>query len=161
MEIRPVFQPEQKYTLKTKPIPKLIGRIKLANFMKLSEEKFCLFIKKVENNPLFKKLAYPKKKEEKVISYKRPYRADLSERFCELKEEIVPERSYFDIQPLLSNRREIIQIIQKLGIDKFKQYFLYNKLTMTDERMSTLCGLEIEAVKSINALMDELSIHSD
>lgn len=161
MEIKPVFQLKEKYAVKINPIPKLIGRVKLANFMGMPENNFAYFINKIENNPLFRRLTYPDRKEEIIISYRRLYRADLSKQFCELKEEIIANRDSFDVQQLLSNRREIVETIVKLGMDKFKRYFLYNESNITNEEISALCGLEVDKVENINRLMNEVSIHSE
>ena len=161
MERAAVFMPGLKHGLKPNLSTRLIGRVKLADFLEMPEKEFAGFIKKLEDNPLFRKLAYPDKKENKIISYGRLFNSGLSKHFLELKEYLVPSSASFDVQLLLSKKRKIVKTIKKLGIDKFKLYFLHNESNMTNEDISPLCGLEKGEAESITALMNEISVNSE
>jgi hypothetical protein len=160
-KIMPTLDLKQAQKIQTKQISRLIGRMKLSNFIELSERDFTEFVKRVEENPLFIRLTYSRNKEEKVISYKRFNRMGISRYFYELREEAVPARYSFNLTPLLVNRRGVISLIKKLGMDKFKRYFLYNEKEMAPEDIAIECNIDISDVKRINNLIDEMSIHSE
>lgn len=151
----------QVQILQVKQIPKLMGRLKLTNFIKLSEVDFTKFVKKIEDDPLFKRLIYPENKKEKIISFKRFSRAGLSESFYQVKEERLIDKSSPDVESLISSQKEIIPLIRRLGVDKFKHYFLYNEEELPLEKIVLRCELSIEEVKKINNFIDQFSISTE
>ena len=157
----PTLNFKQAQKPQTKQISRLIGRMKLSNFVELSERDFAEFVKRVEKDPLFIRLIHSRNKEEKAISYKRFNGARTSRYFYELREDVVPDGDSLDLNPLLVNRREVISIIKKLGMDKFKKYFLYNEKEMVPEEIAIECNTDISDVNKINNLIDEMSIHSE
>jgi len=144
-----------------KQIPKLMGRLKLTNFIKLSETDFTQFIKKIEDDPLFKRLIYPENKKEKIISLKRFSRAGLSESFYQVKEERLADKSSPDVESLIRSQKETIPLIKRLGVDKFKHYFLYNEEELPLEKIALRSELSIEEVKKINNFIDQFSISTE
>ncbi len=156
-EIRLKQLPQTKQLLKLK----LIGRIKLADLMELSERDFAKIIKKIESDPLFKKLFSPSNRQEKVVSYLRFPQSGLAKSFYELKEDIAVDRSSLNIESFLDSRKEVIPLIKRLGIDKFKKYFLYNDGKLSYKDVSLVCNLAEKEVMKIMTLIDDFSIHSD
>ena len=125
--------------------------------LEMSEDEFQRLIWEIEKAPLFKRL----REQEKVIHYQRFSRSDLSHNFYELKEEIVATPGSFDVESLITNKEELIRLIRNLGLDKFKQYFLYPEPGITVEQIAHQCQLEISEVSKINNLIDEFSIASE
>jgi len=156
-EIRLQQLPQTKQLLRIR----LIGRIKLADLMELSESDFAKTIKKIENDPLFKKLFSPSNRQEKVISYLRFPRSGLAKNFYELKEDITVDRSSLNIESFLDSRKEVIPLIKRMGIDKFKKYFLYNDGELSYKDISLACDLAEKEVTKIMTLIDDFSIHSE
>jgi len=157
----PSLNLKQTQKLQAKQIPRLIGRMKLSNFIELSERDFAEFVKRVEEDPLFKRLTYPSSKEEKAITQKRFNGTRMSRCFYELREDMVPARNSFNCNSLLGNRAEVISIIKKLGMDRFKRYFLYNERELVPQEIAIECDLDISDVKRINDLIDEISIYGE
>ena len=145
----------------TKQLLKLIGRIKLADLMELSEKEFAKIIKKIESDPLFKKLFSPSNRQEKVVSYIRFPGSKLATSFYELKEDIAVDRSSPNIESFLDRRKEVIPLIKRLGIDKFKKYFLYNDGELSYKDISLACNLGEKEVTKIMTLIDDFSIQSE
>ncbi|MFB0526933.1 MAG: hypothetical protein ACETVO_05640, partial [bacterium] len=145
----------------TKQVLKLIGRIKLADLMELSESEFAKIIKKIESDPLFKKLFSPSDLQEKAVSYIRFPQSRLSKSFYELKEDIAIDRSSLNIESFLNSRKETIPLIKRLGIDKFKKYFLYNDGELSNKDISLACNLAEKEVMKIMTLIDDFSIQSE
>ena len=151
--------------LKQRPQPKqllrLIGRVKLAELVELSERDFAKIIKKIENEPLFKKLLSPSDPQQKVLSYRRFPRSELSKSFYELKEDIAMDRTSPDVESFLDSREAIMPLIKRLGIDKFKKYFLYNDGNVSYKDISLACNLTEKEVTKIMTLIDDFAIQSE
>jgi len=132
-------------------------RMEQANLLEMPEDEFCRLITEIEQNPLFRRL-YQK---EKLIRYQRFPRTDISSSFYELKEEMVADKGSLDVESLLLNKEHIIRQIQKVGLEKFKRYFLFPESGMTLEEIARECDLEVSEVQEINNLIDKFSIMSE
>ncbi len=136
---------------------KLIPRLEQANLLEMTEGEFSALIAEIENSPLFKKLH----REEKVIRYHRFPGTDLSSKSFQLNEEIVANEGSLDVQSIVLNQESIVLQIQKMGIEKFKRYFLYNEPDISDQEIASECNLEVSEVQMINKLIDEFSMASE
>jgi DNA-directed RNA polymerase specialized sigma54-like protein len=148
---------EQAQSLQTRQEFKLIARLEQANLLEMPEEEFNKLIAEVESNPLFKKLY----RKEKVIHYQRYPKTDISSRFYQLNEEIAAGMGTLDIESLLLGKEGVIQQIQKMGLEKFKRYFLYPEPEVSVEEVAQDCNLEPREVEKINSLINEFSIMSE
>jgi len=128
-----------------------------ANLLEMPEDEFNRLITEIEQNPLFRRLY----QREKLIRYQRFSRTDISSSFYQLKEEAVADRGSMDVESLLLNKEHIVRQIQKLGLEKFKRYFLFPESGVTLEEIARECDLEISEVQKINNLIDEVSIMSE
>ncbi|MFH0948282.1 MAG: hypothetical protein V1833_04705 [Elusimicrobiota bacterium] len=129
---------------------------RLANIIKLSEKEFNQFINEIESNPLFEKLRY-----ERVVKYKRFPKTDFQCNFSELNENIFADHTSVDVQSILETKRDTIQTIKEIGIEKFKKYFLYNEYNISNDEIKEKCGIGIDKVKKIIDLLNEVSIYSE
>ena len=134
-----------------------ILRMEQANLLEMPEDEFKRLIANVEQGSLFKRLYH----KEKLIRHQRFPRTDISSSFYQLEEERVAGRGSLDIESLLLNKEYIIRQIKKLGLEKFKRYFLFPESGMTLEEIARESALEVSEVKEINNLVDELSIMSE
>jgi len=148
---------QQAQSLQTRQEFKLIARLEQANLLEMPEEEFNKLIAEVESNPLFKKL-YQK---EKIIHYQRYPKTDIASRFHQLNEEIAAGTDTLDTESLLLGKEEVIQQIQKMGLEKFKRYFLYPEPEISVEEVAQYCNLEPPEVEKINSLINEFSIMSE
>ena len=128
-----------------------------ANLLEMPEAEFHKLITEIEHSPLFQRL-YQK---EKLIRHQRFPRTDISSSFYQLKEEVVTDSSSPDVESLLLNKEYIILQMQKLGLEKFKRYFLFPESGMTLEEIARECDLGVSEVQKINNLVDEFSIMSE
>jgi len=129
-------------------------RMEQANLLEMPEDEFQRLIAEIERNPLFQRL-YQK---EKLIRRQRFPRTDIASGFYELKEEIIAGKGSLDVESLLLNKEHIVRQIQRLGLEKFKQYFLFPESGMTAEEIAGECDLAVSEVQKINSLIDEFSI---
>ncbi|GAI01282.1 unnamed protein product, partial [marine sediment metagenome] len=86
---------------------------------------------------------------------------DISSSFYQLKEEAIANKGSLDVESLLLNKQHIIGHIQRLGLEKFKRYFLFPESGMTLEEIARECDLAVSEVQKINSLIDEFSILSE
>ena len=128
-----------------------------ANLLEMPEGEFKRLIADTEQSSLFKRLYH----KEKLIRHQRFPRTDISSSFHQLEEGRVADKGSPDVESLLLNKEYIIRQIKKLGLEKFKRYFLFPESGMTLERIAKENALEVSEVKEINNLVDELSIMSE
>ena len=134
-----------------------ITRIEQANLLEMSEEDFQKLVIDIEHTDLFSRLY----RKEKLICYQRFPASGISTSFYDYKEELLADKGSFDIDSLISNKEHIIGIIQKLGMERFKYYFLLAESGMTLVEIARECDLQVTDVQAINSLVDEFSIMSE
>lgn len=139
-------------------LPKLLGRIKLSNFLSMSEEEFQEYIRLVENDPLFKELMYPEDPKFKIISRRRFPNARFH---YSLNEDLTTSQSNHILQELLSSNEGIINFIRKLGQEKFEKYFLYNECNLSLKEISDALKLNIDKIKEILNFVNSFLIASE
>jgi len=152
-----VAKPEQSQSLHARQELKLYTRIEQANLLEMPEEEFHRLVAEIEKSPLYNRLH----RQEKIVRYQRFPRTDISHHFYELKEELVAEPGSLDVESLLANKLDMVNQIKELGLEKFKQLFLYPEPELAPEEIAQQCRLDISEVRRINELMDELSIASE
>lgn len=140
---------------KPKQIIRLFSRIKSANLMELPEKEFKKFAGEIESSQLFKKL-----KDDRIIKLEKLSSVNSPLCFYELKEEIFSDRSLLDVESFLNGKENVIRIIRRLGVDKFKRYFL-SEDSVSDSEIAGKCDLSIKEIYKIKKLVDELLIRNE
>lgn len=144
---------------KGKQIATLKGRINLGKFMSLPEDDFQKLIKEIEIDPLFKRLATA---ETKVIQRKRLPGTSLAKfKTIPLDPAITPSRDTLEVESFLTQEEELISTIKKLGVDRFKKYFLDNVSEMTLEEIAGECDLTVEEVRKVNSFVDRFYLQAE
>jgi transposase len=128
-----------------------------ANLLELPEEEFSRLIVEIEKSPLFQRLYH----RERIIRYQGFPRADISPCFCELKDDIVADSGSLDVESLLEGREDIVRLIKRLGLDRFKRYFLFPEPELAVEDIARECDLDIWEVQRVNDLVDDFSVMSE
>jgi RNA polymerase sigma-54 factor len=123
----------------------------------MSEAEFHKLIIEIERSPMFLRL-YQK---EKLVHYQRFPRTSVSSTFYQLKEEVVADPGSLNVEPLLLKKHNLVQQIQELGMEKFKQYFLFPDAGMTVDEIARACSLDVSKVQEINGLINEFSVMSE
>jgi len=139
-------------------LQKLIGRLRLAAFMELSERDFRDVMREVEGDPLFRRLLYPERPEERAITCKRFPRGDLSRRCGEFWEGVWldPAADGPDTNTLLTRHGAAVELIRRIGMDLFRKYFLQVEEPLTIPEIAQRTGLTVPETKTIIELMDEV-----
>jgi len=128
-----------------------------ANLLEMPDEDFHRLINEIENSPIFMRLH----QQEQLIRRQRIPRTDISPSFYQLREEVIADKGSLDAESLLHDKRQIVRQVEKLGLEKFKHYFLFPESGMTPEEIAEECSLKISEVQEINELIDDFSILSE
>ena len=152
------LEDRQVLAQRAKQVAKLMGRLKLAEFMSLPEEEFRKLVQEVENDPLFKKLILSKIK---IIRYKKPPWTRITQpKMLPLDPAITPSRDTLEVESFLAQEKDLILTIKKLGVNRFKKYFLDGVSGMTSKEVARQCSLPLETVKKINDFVDKFYLES-
>jgi transcriptional regulator with XRE-family HTH domain len=132
-------------------------RMEQADLLEMPQGELNSLISEIEHSRLFARLF----KEEKIIRYSRLNKADISPRFHTVDEEMIADGQSPDVETLLLNKGRIVEYIRKLGLEKFKKYFLLPEDGLSDVEIAVRCSLEISQVREINALVDDIAITNE
>jgi DNA-directed RNA polymerase specialized sigma54-like protein len=128
-----------------------------ASLLEMPNDEFNRLTTEIERTPLFRRLY----QREGVVHYKRFPRTDISSSFYQLEEGRVVDKGSLDIESLLSGKEHVTRQIKKLGLEKFKRYFLFPESGMTLEEIARETALGVSEVQEINNLIDGFSIMSE
>lgn len=129
-------------------------RMEQASLQEMSEADFHSLIVETERNPLFQLFF----RREKLIRYQRFPRTDVSTSLYKIDELKIADSSSADVESLLINKEDLVQQVQKIGLSKFKQFFLFPEDGITLEEIAAECGLNVPTVKKISNLIDDFSV---
>jgi DNA-directed RNA polymerase specialized sigma54-like protein len=134
-----------------------IVRMQQADLLQLNDKDFRDFIAEVEGSPLFRRFF----RKEKIIRYHRYPGTDISARFYQVNTDTIADSGSPDIESLLENRKELVGRIQKLGTEKFKEYFLFAEGGITSKETAAACNLSVREVEAINSLINDFEAVSE
>jgi len=123
----------------------------------MPEEDFHKLIGEIESTPLFLKL----RQRDSIIRFQRSPKTDISSSFLQLNEEVVADKGSFDVETILLNKERVVRQVQRLGVERFKRYFLYPEPDTSVEDIARDCDLTVSEVRKINSLVDEFAVLSE
>jgi len=132
-------------------------KMQQATLLQMTDDEFHRLIIEIERSPLFLRL----RQREKLIHYQRFPKTSISSTFYELKEETMADPGSLNVESLLLKKEHLVQQIQKMGMERFKRYFLFPDSGMTVDEIARECDLDVAQVQEINSLIDEFSIMSE
>jgi DNA-directed RNA polymerase specialized sigma54-like protein len=135
--------------------------MRLSHFLDLPEQEFLKFIYNIEDNPVFKRLAYPGDSAHKIISFRRFPSTEWKPGLIRFNEDICVDNSSVDVDGLLMRDPGIVSVIRNMGIEKFKKYFLYNETTMGIGEISAECGVSGHDCRRIMDLINDVFIRQE
>jgi hypothetical protein len=129
-------------------------RIEQSNLMAMSLAGLNSLIYEIESSELFNIIF----REEHIIRYKKFDRTDISPRYLSIDESKVANNQSPEIESLLVKNSNIIEIIRKIGIEKFKCYFLLPEEGLSVNEIADACGVSISCVEGINNLVNDMTV---
>ncbi len=137
---------------------KLAGRIQMAEMMQMSEDEFSSFVRSIESSELFKMLCYSYKSNGlgRLIRFRRRPGTAMVFGNSILKEDISEGGIPCNIEEIIANNHDLIQIIKRIGIQRFKEYFLYCDSDKDISSISTELGIPEQDILSIVDLVNSI-----
>lgn len=152
---------QQSQQLKGTQTHKLIHRLKLARIMELPENEFSALVNQIENDPLYKRFHCADAPEHRLFGHRRFPHSRWSENYLELNENISASTDTGDLSAFFEDKKEIIEICKKIGVDNFESYFLYNDGTNSVRDIADVCGLSEVEVRKAMDLVNHVSAQEE
>lgn len=150
--LRPELVSKQKQLLKNK--------VEVASILRVSPLQLAKMIAEVEEDPLFQKLFYSQSNQ-KVIHRKKFQKAALSSQFYELPENAPSAPPGVDVEQILESKKNLIQLIQKIGQGNFETYFLFNDGGYSLEGAAQECKITIPQAEEIRHLLNKIFVNDE
>lgn len=133
----------------------LQGRLTAAKWISMSEPEVGREILDLESNPLFQDLMYGDPGMNPVFQRKRWPASSIHSGFYELKDEISAGGGSGDILDILEKSKDLVEIIQKIGVEHFERFFLYGEDgTSLDDVCEKVNISKAEGQKILNLVLE-------
>lgn len=139
----------------------LLARLQTVQLLQMSEREIAKLIQEAETDPIFEKLLYPDEPRWKVIRFQPNPRTRLSPSFYEMNEETLLEGARPEAAQVISEGREALAIIQRMGQGNFETYFLRAEKEMDRVGMAKSLGLTESEVQQVRDFLLTYSIQSE
>lgn len=131
--------------------PSLGGAMKLARLLEMPEREFEARVRQLEANPLFPRLL-----EARAVRIE-PYCARFAARKPDGRE---LSMSGEGLSGLLDGRASLVDLIRRIGQDRFEEFFL-GDANLPDERRAEACAASLEEVRQLRELVDRVYIQGE
>src|ERR1700748_1944235 len=102
----------------------LVGRVKMAQAIKMPESEWAKLISDVERDSLFQELLDARAEGKRIIKFKRFSRTQLAGQFYEGQDQdVIGSGGGEALESMLDKRKDLLELIQKVGQEKFERYF--------------------------------------
>ncbi|MCS7227445.1 MAG: hypothetical protein NZ839_00585 [Endomicrobia bacterium] len=152
---------KEKLKIELRPSVKLALKpwlvIKLAQCLALREEDVVELLTEIEKSEEFQKLVSLK-----VISRKpfTTYYPTMKENYEYIDEKFLAPYDVSDIYKVINQNSEIVHLIQKIGEENYKKYFLSYEIYSFEE-ISKQIGISVDEVKKIFEFTNKILIYSE
>lgn len=142
--------------------PQVVGRIRVSQLLSISERQFAELIEEVEKDPFFRVLSGVQGPAPRLVSYAPPGRTSLSPRFYEEpREELWASDGSFDVESFLAQRSSVLELIQRIGRERFEEHFLYARSGKNLAEAARECGLTPLEAEAINDFVLQFSSRAE
>ncbi|MBI4376867.1 MAG: hypothetical protein HY549_10515 [Elusimicrobia bacterium] len=148
-----------KTTLRLDQRMALLGRLRMAEWIEMPEQKFAQEIEKIEKDPLFQKLFYGK--EGSAIRRQKWAAGRFSGSFYEVNEQVAAGSQRVRVEEKLDEKQRLLPKIRKIGQEAFERYFLYAEEPLPLEEIARRTGLPLEDIQAINQLLLEIGSEAE
>lgn len=139
----------------------LVGRVKMAQAIKLPESEWAKMLTEVERDPLFQDLMNARAEGRRIVRYKRFGGTGLAGQFYESQDLDVVGGGGQSPESLLDQKRHLMQLIEKVGQENFEKHFLYREESDTPENIAASCGVTMDEVKQIQEFILDMSVQAE
>jgi hypothetical protein len=139
----------------------LLARLQTVQLLQMSERQIAELIKEAETDPIFEKLLYPKEPRWKVIRFQPNPRTRLSPSFYEMNEETLAEGARPEAAQVISEGKEALSVIHRIGQGPFETYFLRADHELDRGGMAKSLGITEMEVQKVRDFLLTYSIQSE
>lgn len=139
----------------------LISRVRLAQAIEMPETEWAKAIQDIEKDPLVRELFEARINGAPIISYKRFGKTNLSNQFYDDQDVNVIGGGGETPEALLSKKRHLLEIIQKIGQNNFERFFLYRNESTPAADIAGACGLSHDQVAEVQDFVLEMSVNAE
>lgn len=139
----------------------LFGRLRMAEWIEMSEPEFSAEIAKLEKDPLFRKLCAGAGPGQNAVRRQRWPKGELSSGFYEFNEGVLAGGERVRVEEILGEKALLLPKIRKMGRAAFEKYFLYGEEPVTLEEIATRTGLSLADVQGINEILLEIGSEAE
>jgi len=139
----------------------ILGRLRMADWIEMPEREFAQEVKRVERDPLFRKLYYGAPGLPCAIRRRRWPGGKLCSGFYDVDESRLSAGQRVDVEGSLDARRDVLPLIRKMGRPAFERYFLHAEEAVTLLEIARRTGLSEDEVRRIHDLILDIGAQSE
>jgi DNA-directed RNA polymerase specialized sigma54-like protein len=139
----------------------LVGRVKMAQAIKLPESEWAKMLSEVEKDPVFQELMAARSEGRKIIRFKRFGQTGLSGQFYESQDANVVGGGGETPESLLDQKKHLLTLIEKVGQEKFERFFLFREEGDTLENIASQCAVSVEEAKELQDFVLDMSVQTE
>ena len=139
----------------------LLARLQTVQLLKMAEPEIAELIRQVESDPLFSRMLYPGEPGWKILRFQPHPRTILSPSFYEMKEDTLPSGASAEAATVMSDRRDVLDIIRRVGQANFEKYFLKAETEMAKPEMAKTLGVSEAEVQKIRDFLLAYSVQAE
>jgi len=139
----------------------LLGRVKMAQAIQMSESDWAKTLSEVEKDPLFMDMLGAMSGGQRIIKFKRFGRTELSGQFYEMQDANVVGGSDVSAERLIEQKKHLLNQIRKIGQENFEKYFLFREDGSTPENISKICDISLKQVRELQDFVLDMSVQAE
>ncbi|MBI4371020.1 MAG: hypothetical protein HY552_01860 [Elusimicrobia bacterium] len=152
---------EQKLGLRVEQRLAILGRLRMADWIEMPESEFARQVRRVEKDPLFRKLYFGAPDLPPAIRRQRWPGGRLASSFYAVDEGRVSAGERVDVEGTLDARRELLAVIRRMGRPAFERYFLNAEEAVSLPEIARRTGLSDEEARGVNDLLLEIGAQAE
>ncbi len=139
----------------------LLARLQTVQLLHMSERQIAEMVKEIESDPLFEKLLYASEESWKILKFQPHPRTRLEGSFYEMNEDTLPAGGRPEAAAVLSEGREAMALIQKIGQENFERHFLRADTVGDRNGLAASLGVTGSDIQKIRDFMMTYSVQSE
>ncbi|OVE76965.1 hypothetical protein BVX98_03955 [bacterium F11] len=153
----------QKLTVSPKVLQRtlLLGRVKMAQAIRMPEGEWAKLLCEVERDPLFRELLSAHSENKRIVRYRRYGRCGISGQFYEMQDTRVIGGTGQQPEALLAQKKHLLKLIEKVGQEKFEKHFLYRERGDSLENIANQCGIGIGEAEQLQDFILNMSVQAE
>lgn len=139
----------------------LVGRVKMAQAIKLPESEWAKMLSEVEKDPLFRELVNARMEGRRIIKFKRFSNTGLAGQFYDSQDADVAGGTGESPETLLDQKKHVRSLIEKIGQENFEKFFLYREESGSSENIAAACGITLGEAQEIQDFIVDMSVQAE